>query len=716
MKKSLSHPNPQNRFIPEVYMRIAILFAFFAVMVFASTIVHAQEDSMPIFNSSPDENSIKTANAHYQFLPDQNALKITFEWGEWPHVMYSPDQPLDWSNWGGMAFDVTNPGKETVQFSIRVDDDAKADGIQHCSTASSDIPPGDTASFCMQFGSAPMKYGMRGLPAAFPGLKAMNGGGNDTLNMHHIVAFQIFLHNPSHPTDLIVSNFRLVPKSSLKDIVDRFGQYTGAAWPGKLTNVSELKSRLTAENQDMKAHPKPADRDRFGGWADGPKLPATGFFRTEKYKGKWGLVDPDGHLFFSAGIDCVNDSNETLVTGRESMFSWLPKPDDPLSAFYGQVNNVFMGPVKEGKTYNFFEANLYRKYGANWKNIWFKREPDRLLSWGFNTIGNWSDPYYYHDARIPFVATGGVGGSHRRISSGSDYWGKMHDPFDPQFAVDAQDSLAPLMAKVKGDPWCIGYFVDNELSWGGGSFEGGRYGLAFGALNEQKDSPAKKAFLAQLKLKYSDITKLNTAWNTQFADWQAMDSPWTLQGSMTDAMKADCGVYVHAFALKYFQVIRDVLKKGDPDHLYLGCRFAWRTPEAVQAAAEVCDVVSFNIYAPRLDPKSWAFCNDLGKPCIIGEFHFGALDRGMFHPGLVSTPNQQARAVMYQDYLHTVIDNPAFVGCHWFQFIDEPLTGRSLDGENYNIGFLNVTDTPYPEMVSAARKVHAEIYTRRWAK
>ena len=44
---------------------------------------------------------------------------------------------------------------------------------------------------------------------------------------------------------------------------------------------------------------------------------------------------------------------------------------------------------------------------------------------------------------------------------------------------------------------------------------------------------------------------------------------------------------------------------------------------------------------------------------------------------------------------------------------DQPLTGRSFDGENYNIGFVNVTDTPYVEMIEAARVVHAEAYARR---
>jgi agarase len=45
--------------------------------------------------------------------------------------------------------------------------------------------------------------------------------------------------------------------------------------------------------------------------------------------------------------------------------------------------------------------------------------------------------------------------------------------------------------------------------------------------------------------------------------------------------------------------------------------------------------------------------------------------------------------------------------------MDQPLTGRTLDGENYNIGFVTITDTPYPEMVAAARKTHGAMYRRR---
>ena len=124
----------------------------------------------------------------------------------------------------------------------------------------------------------------------------------------------------------------------------------------------------------------------------------------------------------------------------------------------------------------------------------------------------------------------------------------------------------------------------------------------------------------------------------------------------------------------------------------------------------MADVVSFNRYAKGINRSDWIGKNDLGKPLIIGEFHFGALDRGMFHAGLGPTGSQQERAESFKRYVRSVEDCPAFVGCHWFEYIDEPNTGRCLDGENYNIGFVDVTDTPYPEMVEAAKEIGAEVY------
>lgn len=76
--------------------------------------------------------------------------------------------------------------------------------------------------------------------------------------------------------------------------------------------------------------------------------------------------------------------------------------------------------------------------------------------------------------------------------------------------------------------------------------------------------------------------------------------------------------------------------------------------------------------------------------------------------------DREDRARAYTEYVHSVIDNPYFVGCHFFQTMDSPLTGRAHDGENYNIGFVRVTDVPYQPMVDAAKKIHANLYQRRF--
>ncbi|HLI50073.1 MAG TPA: beta-galactosidase [Chthonomonas sp.] len=647
----------------------------------------------------------------------QTALRITFHKNaEWPHVLFKPANPLDWSGMEAISFTLRNPGKRPIAFGFRMDDSIEADGYNHSRTANGSIAPGQTQTFAVRFGPDPMSLGMRGLPP-IPGMVTLGVSGGNPFSFEHIVQFQLFLHSPHQNETLLLSPFKTLPlqREDLKSVVDAYGQYAKANWPGKVHSDADLMRQRSEEEADLKAHPPLPDRDPYGGWAQGPKLEATGYFRTAKYDGKWMLVTPSGHLFFSLGIDVVQMNSPTFITGRESLFAALPDPNGPLGAFYGE-SGAYMGPLagKQGKTFDFYRANLYRKYGADYQAVWQQMALKRLPSWGFNTIGNWSDPVFYQNQQVPFVATGGVHGDFATVSSGSDYWGRMPDPFDPHFAAAADADMKDLAARVRNSPWCIGYFIDNELSWAG-SGPDGDVGLAIGALKEDAaKSPAKRAFLHQLQEKYGDIANFNAAWKADVSSWQQLEAPYKASLPLTQEAHKDAETFVRAFADKYFQTVREALKRYDPNHLYLGCRFAWHSRAEVEEAAKYCDVVSFNIYAPRVDASQWGYLADLNRPCIIGEFHFGALDRGMWHPGLVSTPNQEARAQMFIDYVHSVLDNPAFVGCHWFQYVDEPLTGRTWDGENYNIGFVSQTDRPYRHMVAAARQVGAELYTYRF--
>ena len=100
---------------------------------------------------------------------------------------------------------------------------------------------------------------------------------------------------------------------------------------------------------------------------------------------------------------------------------------------------------------------------------------------------------------------------------------------------------------------------------------------------------------------------------------------------------------------------------------------------------------------------------------MIGEYHFGAADRNHFHPGLSDAGSQALRGDRYQTYAKSGLRNPAVVGIHWFQYTDQAITGRS-DGENYNAGLVDVTDTPYPALMAAVREIGETMYDLRTAK
>jgi len=641
-----------------------------------------------------------------------SSLALTFKTEQWPNLSFDVADG-DWSGAFALSLDLENPGNEIAPFYVRVDDDPSADGVKHCITGNASIGPKERKRFLMPVGKQPMDVGMRAFP---PVGGEWVGVWPAKLDARKVCKWQIFLSSPKAPVRLILHGAGLANGSGLLDgIVDRYGQYAKGDWPGKVKSDADLKQAARLEAEELKAKPALPDRDAYGGWTKGPNLKATGRFRTEKVKGKWWLVDPDGHLFFSMGIDCVWLGEGTMVTGRETFFSWLPEPGDPVHPFFSRVEGVHSGPVKSGQAFDFRGANSLRKYGPDWQKVGFDLAAKRLKSWGFNTIGNWSDSRAF-GKKVPYVATAHISGGFKTILTGNDYWGPMPDVFDPAYRDAVRQRIGEVDKKAIGDPWCVGWFVDNELSWAGSGEEGGRYGIAYGALRAPRNSPAKLAFIGQLKTKYRDVESLNEAWGTAFANWDDLNKPAEFTEEGAARRKADLLAFVNLYCETYFKTISEELRKADPKALYLGTRFAWYARDPVNVCAKYADVVSFNIYKTHVDPKEYAWLNELGKPCIIGEFHFGATDRGMFHPGLVSVPNQRARAAQYEKYLNSVLDHPALVGCHWFQYADEPVTGRWFDGENYNIGFVNVADAPYPEMVEAARKIHAAAYRRRFGK
>ncbi len=641
-----------------------------------------------------------------------HALRLAFGHEQpWPGIdLVAPGGKWDLRDRQYVALDVTNAGQAAGSLCCRVDNPG-ADGVSNCNTGAIQLEPGASGTLRITFrrkSEAPEGLELVGMRAG-----PFNDAKGALLDPSNVTQLVIFVPKPDEAHTFVVDNIRAggkftvnfppVPVDRFFPFIDEFGQYIHKDWPGKIHSLEELRGSIAEEERDLQAHPGPAERNVYGGWADGPELEATGWFRVSKHAGKWWLVDPEGRLFWSQGIDCVNTWAATGVSHREKYFRDLPADGDPLAQFYGKSWWAPHGLYKDHlpfRHYDFGRANLLRKYGEGWEEPFAALVHRRLRSWGLNTIANWSSRDIYLQRKTAYVATIHV--KSPELAGSEGYWGKFRDVFDPAF----REALAKRMKQEEGraanDPWCIGFFVDNELSWGND------VSLATATLASPATQAAKRVFVADLRGKYGEVAKLNTAWGTAHASWDALLE--SQEAPDVKKAKADLHAFYTKTAETYFRTVRDEMKRVAPGQLYLGCRFAWVNDLAALAATKFCDVVSYNRY--RYSVADHLLPNDVDMPTIVGEFHFGALDRGMFHTGLKQANSQEHRAQLYEEYVRGALRNPQIVGTHWFQFRDQATTGRG-DGENYQIGFTTICDRPYPEIVAAARRLGRDMYGYR---
>jgi hypothetical protein len=179
---------------------------------------------------------------------------------------------------------------------------------------------------------------------------------------------------------------------------------------------------------------------------------------------------------------------------------------------------------------------------------------------------------------------------------------------------------------------------------------------------------------------------------------------------LTPEALADLRAFSLVMVERYFQTISKACRKVDPNHLNLGMRWqgipeSWAVP-----GMKAFDVFSLNCYMERL-PLETAKKIDglLNMPAMVGEWHFGALDSGLPASGIGHLKNQSDRAKAYRVYLEDAAANPHCVGVHWFTLYDQSALGR-FDGENYNIGFLDICNRAWDEMGRGAIASHERMY------
>ena len=478
-------------------------------------------------------------------------------------------------------------------------------------------------------------------------------------------------------------------------MVDQFGQWNSHEWPGKIHHEEELIKQSACLEKETKEARFPSSWSRYGGYKN-KRFLATGFFRTH-YDGKrWWLVDPEGYVFLSLGMDCVRDLSPCLLSNNHDLFAWLPDSTDKVyrNAYLKRGTDLMV---------DFYRINLMRTYGENWKNKWDEMTPLMLKKYLFNTIANWSDIAMARKSGMPYVYP-----MKNFPSTGVTLFRDFPDVFSPEYHNQAI-LYARQLDSLKDDPCLIGYFLNNEPHWAFGNFN-----LAYEMLAVAETSETKKALIQWLKSKYNnDLHQFNKTWNKNFSAFEDLLSCTIKEkNEISAAAYQDLYDFTKIMVRKYISEVCREVKKVDPNHLNLGLRYAWISSDLCYEAGTAFDVFSINSYAnPAPAPHMLEeITRRSGKPVMIGEFHFGALDRGLPATGIQAAENQQARGEAYRYYVEQTFSLPNVIGIHYFQWIDQPVTGR-YDGENYNIGFVDVCNQPYEELAQAARLTHERIYS-----
>jgi hypothetical protein len=740
--------------------------AVFALM-FAAPLLAAPAGQQTLFNFVRPADVVQVATQDAS-LPQSNAeqtaegevlRRVTFNPAAQPTLRLTPQTGAwDWSQSGVMSLRIQSAMNWAVTLNVTIQSN---DGKTLVSRV--DLPAGPAQTLLVPLvASSPLSQGMKAgppMPMTFEGQRVLLADSTGELDRSQVVSVTLSMDQPKVAQSILLERFGVqdgeaVTHAAYGNLVDAYGQSTRAKWPEKVSSDEQLKSAAAKEQQQLKtwlAEREKAPLDKFGGWTKGPAFKASGFFHTEKRDGRWYLVTPEGHPFYSLGVNTITPSvNQTYVAGREWMFESLPKPDEPLASHYGEGDNRGGNGADQGRAYNagrwydFYGANLQRLYGepcvitsetkagvadaaqadaetaqkptaapctsqAFDEQRWASHTIDRLQAWGFNTIGNWSAPVLGNADRVPYTLPLSIVGDYASISTGTDWWGGMPDPFDPRFAMATERAVAIAARDHRDDPWLIGYYADNELAWAGpGDDPKARYALAYGTLKMTTDVPAKRAFLKQLRDKYRNQAGLSKAWGIDLPAWELMEDPGFVPPQPSaeyPEIEADFKYFQKVFADTYFKTLSDSLKWHAPNQLLLGGRFAISTPEAVESCAQYCDVLSFNMYTLQpQDGYDFAKLRSLDKPVLITEFNFGSKDRGPFWGGVTQLAKEEDRGPAYAHFLKQAMSEPSIVGVHWFQYLDQPVTGRLLDGENGHFGLVGITDLPFQGFVDSVRK------------
>ena len=404
----------------------------------------------------------------------------------------------------------------------------------------------------------------------------------------------------------------------------------------------------------------------------------TGFFRLDVLPdGRDTLRDGDGSPFFMRGVDHV------------------------------QYKGHWCAALKK------FPHREWNQTHYSSEEAWRIETIDRLKAWGFNTLTGVPDEVLLHRglAHVELLFFGKrVCRQDWKLDPEAIMPGHSPCKYFPNVFSDVFVSQCDAWAKkrcgkLKDDTTLVGYFLDNELAWWGNAavkdratHTGGMYDLVASLPPEHS---ARKALEA-------------------FKTGRPADEP--LAETKTR--------FLEFVAERFFSTCVMAIRRYDPNHLILGCRFAGfggASRIVWEVAARWCDVLSVNCY-PYVNFETGAIVDRRNgepirevfdryhgwtkRPLLVTEWSIIGLDSGLpcSHGAGQRVKTQAQRAKAAEACARFFMSHPHVVGYDWFMWVDEPALGITANGEDANYGLITEHSEPYRELVEMFTHLHGEAF------
>ncbi len=393
------------------------------------------------------------------------------------------------------------------------------------------------------------------------------------------------------------------------------------------------------------------------------------FFRLAERDGTWWLVAPEGRGFYSLGTDGP----------------WFTKEED------------------------------YRRTGLE--------HAEFLYRCGFNSLAGWTDIVRWGElndilmsqGKPPFAMFSAIKTPTHAdqydalVDANGQDTGWDHDfpdPFDPRFEQWYREQARRRAEPVRGKPWFVGWFADNEV----GHRELYRHVWS-------KNCAA--ALKQHLQNQYAGIDDLNRAWGTAFPSFDDLmakkPGPVVCKGRMYEDFRA----FEREIVKRYIDVTIRAWREADPDHLIISNRFmlgdvgGWIDLLDLYRAY---DAVAVNLYPANQRPglsederEIYRMAHEkTGLPVIVGEWSVPAADSGLYgKPDKLDwsfnelLPTQSERALQAARVTIDFFNMPFVVGSHWFIWKDIVNEQREA-----NRGLFRHDDRPWQEVAAALAATH----------